>query len=102
MIDVESTSVERPRAAIRTPQDPTGSLPEWSLTVGDRSDPSTWHEGRWPGDWNSDNGRVEVEGALLGPGQAMEIAAGEVANMWLRFTNGDETPVLLVGSIRGL
>ena len=104
MKDVESASAERWWAALRVPSDPTGTVPEFQVSSGARSDPDgSWSEGRWSSAWDSSTGRIEVESALLGAGQDLDVTEGEIVDLWVRWGPVDgETPVLLVERLRVL
>lgn len=101
-IDLESTSSERKRVRITTRVDPTGNAVEFAVTTELRSDPDGWRPGAWDGTWNSEDGSVDALSPTIGAAGTLVVEEGNVYDLWVRWTAGDEDPVRRVVSLNVL
>lgn len=97
----ESSSAEKLLAEIITDSDPTSeAAPEFSITTGLRDDPGSWVAGSWvSGSWVEKTNRADAVSPVMGSGQALDVTEGNQYNLWMRWTIGGQTPVLLLGVI---
>jgi hypothetical protein len=107
VIEIESSTLEKLLLPLTTSADPTGALPEFGLTVGDREDPPvSMVDGEWSGGWVSVNGRVDALTPLIGasanPSSGLVIEQGVTYDLWVAWTVGVERPARRAFSFRAV
>lgn len=96
--DVESSTAEKLPYTVTTSSDPSAAAPEFALTTS--GDPSSWVAGEWTGGvWSPTTGKIRALSPLVGDGQTLDLNAGTVYSVWIRWTVGAETPVRLAEQI---
>lgn len=91
---IESTTLERIEFEISARQSPTGTPPEFTVTVDDHGDPTGWVAGSWvDSSWNSTTGKVRALSPRFGAGGEIPIAADNTLVVWARWARGDELVV---------
>jgi hypothetical protein len=101
MITIESAGSRRIPVRARTEENPTASPPEFCLTTGERANPGTFVSGgSWVTAYNVRTGRADALTPLVGAGQALNVEAGKVYDLWIRYaTPSGAHPEERVGSI---
>lgn len=101
LIRLESTTLEKLLVTWETRGDPTAVLPEFSITSGPESDPSSWVNGEWaPDGFSARSGLVTAYTPTIGSGGDLDITQGETYDLWMRFTFGTEKPTRVVAKLK--
>lgn len=94
VIPIEAASLERVPLSVWSRVDPTGTAPEFVVTVSTATSPSgTWVAGTWDGAWDSATGRVEALSPTIGAAGALAITEAGRYILWVRWTIAPEQPV---------
>ena len=101
MIVLEHTTAESLRVTITARVDPTASDVEFNLTASTETTPgATWTAGTWDvAGWNATTGKVDALSPILNATN-YELTEGSAFKLWVRWTQGAETPVHLAETIR--
>jgi len=102
MREIESATLERLLVPLTTSGDPTGDLPTFGLTQGERLDPGAMVAGSWDGAWIAANGRIDALTPLIGDAGDLVIVQGETYDLWVQWTVGAEVPTRRVMMFRAV
>ncbi len=98
MGSADSSSIQRRPYTVRTSADPSGSLPEFGVSRSFSENPTTWVDGSWvAGTLKAHRlGGQEIKALspLVGDGQDLDITENGIWVIWIRWTVGDETPLM--------
>lgn len=83
---IESASAEPVLVTVFWYVDPTGSTPEFQVTLPDVTSPDggSWENGSWHDTWSSKTKRVSALSPNVGDGATLDASEGSDYVLWLR------------------
>lgn len=91
VIPLIAATLEKVATVISTTQDPTGSLPEFTVTVDTNGQPTGWQNGSWDGTFAA--GQAKALSPTIGATGVIVIAPEDFSVLFIRWTRGAEKPV---------
>ena len=104
-VRIESSTLERLILTVTTTEDPSGALPEFSLTevnaTSPEDNPDLWSDGAWYGAWDAARGKIQAITAQIGrsPAPLELVDPTKTYRLWIRWTAGTDQPVRDLGRI---
>ena len=91
VIPLVAATLERVSVVIETPQDPTGTPPEFTIAVDVDGQPISWANGSWDGIYAA--GRATALSPQIGAAGTIVVTDETFSLLFMRWTRGTDKPV---------